>query len=177
LLAFLDAGAAPVYLGFGSMQGFDPRTLLRTIVQAVGERRALFNPGWSGMDGSALPANFHVVEDVPHDWLFSRVAAVVHHGGSGTSHSACRAGAPSVVMPFAGDQAFWAERLFHLGVAPRSLKAGSLNPDRLRRALDEATAEGMRERARAVGQRMGQENGLATAVALIERSARAGRRS
>ena len=174
LLEFLAAGEPPIYVGFGSMQGFDPPTMLRNIIDAIGDRRTLFNPGWSGMDPASLPANFHVVQEAPHDWLFPRVAAVVHHGGSGTTHSACRAGVPSVVLPFAGDQAFWADRLVEIGVSPRKPKGGAMDASDLRRALDEATASGIRERAAAVGRRMRDEDGLTTAVGIIERLARSG---
>ena len=73
------------------------------------------------MDTRALPGNVFAVGEAPHDWLFARVAAVVHHGGAGTSHSATRAGVPSIVTPFAGDQAFWAERLRFVGVAPAAI--------------------------------------------------------
>jgi len=108
---FLGAGEAPIYVGFGSMAGFDPRRLVAEVVVAVAGRRSLFAPGWSGADTSSLPENFFVIGETPHDWLFPQTALVVHHGGSGTSHSATRAGVPSVVVPFAGDQFFWADRL------------------------------------------------------------------
>src|SRR5207342_591527 len=106
LRAFLEAGEAPLYVGFGSMVGFDRRRVMQCVLDAVGDRRVLFHPGWAGRDAE-LPGNFFIVDDVPHDWLFPRVSAVVHHGGSGTSHSAARAGVPSVVLAFAGDQVFW----------------------------------------------------------------------
>ena len=73
---------------------------MTALIEAAAGRRALFYPGWSGVESSRLPENFCVLGETPHDWLFARVSAVVHHGSSGTSHSACRAGAPSVVVPF-----------------------------------------------------------------------------
>jgi sterol 3beta-glucosyltransferase len=106
LQSFLSAGNAPIYVGFGSMLGFDHRALLDIVIDAVGGRRALFYPGWSGADLLRLPQNFCVIGDTPHDWLFPRTSLVVHHGGSGTTHSAARAGVPSVVLPFAADQFF-----------------------------------------------------------------------
>jgi sterol 3beta-glucosyltransferase len=106
LATFLDRGEAPIYIGFGSITGFDGPRLLRALIEAMNGRRALFHPGWSGVDPQALPDNFFAIRDTPHDWLFPRTGAVIHHGGSGTSRSAARAGAPSVVVPFAGDQFF-----------------------------------------------------------------------
>ncbi len=76
LQAFLDAGEPPLYIGFGSMLGFDNAALRQTIIDAVGDRRTVFQPGWSGIDTDALPANFHVIGDIPHDWLFPRGGAV-----------------------------------------------------------------------------------------------------
>jgi hypothetical protein len=146
---FLAAGEPPIYVGFGSMAGFERRSLLREIVAAVAGRRALFYPGWSGVTGADLPANFLVIGDTPHAWLFPRMSLVIHHGGAGTTHSAARAGAPSVVAPFAGDQLFWADRLRRAGVAPpragegpagararpgHRLGAGRLDPRPRRRA-------------------------------------------
>ena len=176
LSAFLEAGEPPIYVGFGSMQGFDPQAMLQTIIAAVDGRRTLFHPGWSGMAATSLPANFHVLQDTPHDWLFPRLSLVVHHGGSGTSHSACRAGVPSVVLPFAGDQRFWADRLVRIGVSPRRLKALPPDPDDLGRAITEATAPSIRARAQEVGRRMAEEEGLATAVRMIETLASHGAR-
>jgi sterol 3beta-glucosyltransferase len=168
LSAFLEGGEPPLYVGFGSMQGFDPQAMLQSIIAAVGGRRTLFHPGWSGMSTTSLPANFHVLQDTPHDWLLPRVSVAVHHGGSGTSHSACRAGVPSVVLPFAGDQHFWADRLVRIGVSPRLLKALPPNSQDLRRAIEEAGSPLLRERAQEVGRRMREEDGLATAVTMIE---------
>lgn len=168
LLTFLSAGEAPLYVGFGSMVGFDRGKLLDSVVTAVQGRRALFNPGWGGID-RPLPPNFHVIGDTPHDWLFPKVSIAVHHGGSGTSHSAARAGVPSVVVGFAGDQAFWGDRLQRAGVAPRPLNGHRLDARDLAQRLQEADTASMRQRAAELRERMRPEQGLATAVHEIER--------
>ena len=168
---FLAAGEPPLYVGFGSMTGLDRGTLLAALLPAVGGRRVLFYPGWSGVEPSDLPANFLTIGDTPHDWLFPRVSLVVHHGGAGTSHSAVRAGIPSVVVPFAGDQFFWADRLWRAGVAPRSIAAKELTASALERAIALAEGAGMRSRATALGAAMKAEDGLGRAVAQIERLA------
>ena len=165
---FLSAGEAPLYIGFGSMAGFDRQQFLDTLVNAVGGRRALFYPGWSGMEAAALPANIFKIGEVPHHWLFPRTALVVHHGGAGTTHSAARAGVPSVVIPFAGDQFFWADRLRQLGVAPAPVMGKSISAAQLRQAIDDAARDDMRVRARALGLKMAGENGLGTAVKAVE---------
>ena len=172
LTAFLEAGEAPIYVGFGSMAGFDNARLLDAVVSAVGSRRALFSAGWSGIDTDRLPANFHVLGHVPHDWLLPRTAMAIHHGGSGTTHSACRAGVPSIVLPFAGDQFFWGRRLRTAGVMQHSLKGASISAPRLAEAITYAGTDTARRSATLLGERMRREDGCAAGVALVERYAR-----
>ncbi len=174
LSAFLDAGEAPIYVGFGSMTGFDADRLRRVVVAAAAGRRVVLNPGWSGFDTQGLPPNFHVVGDTPHDWLFARMALVVHHGGSGTTHSAARSGVPSVVVPFAGDQFFWAHRLALAGVAPATAAGARIDADALARGIDFADQPEVRERAAALGARMRAEDGLARGVEALERALQSG---
>ncbi|MBR8430616.1 glycosyltransferase family 1 protein [Burkholderia cenocepacia] len=172
LSAFLDAGEPPVYIGFGSMAGFDRAALAAALTQALAGRRALFYPGWSGIDASLLPAHVRVIGDTPHDWLFPRVAMAMHHGGSGTTHSAARAGIPSVVVPFAGDQFFWANRLQRLGVADAPVAGRRVEAAALARAIAFAERGETKTRAAALGTRIAQEEGLQRAVSAIERWAR-----
>lgn len=165
---FLAAGEAPVYIGFGSMGGFDPKHLLESVVGGLDGRRALFYPGWSGVSASDLPGNIFVMGETPHDWLLPRCSVAVHHGGSGTSHSAARAGIHSVVVPFAGDQPFWADRLHAAGVAARLPNWKALNASSLAASIRGADRDDVRSRARAMGEKMRTEDGLATAVRAIE---------
>jgi len=169
LMNFLSAGGAPIYIGFGSMTDFDKARFLDALIEAMAGRRALFHPGWSSIDPKALPDNFLAIGDTPHHWLFPLTAAVIHHGGSGTSHSAARAGTPSIVIPFAGDQFFWAERLRLAGVAPAAVDGRRPKAEAFVPAFDFAAAAGVRNRARALGETMRAENGVADAVAALER--------
>jgi sterol 3beta-glucosyltransferase len=166
---FLAAGDAPLYIGFGSMMGFDTHKTLQEIVAGVAGRRALFYPGWSGVEAAFLPANFLVIGDTPHDWLLPKTSLVIHHGGSGTTHSAARAGVPSVVVPFAGDQFFWADRLRQAGVASGAVNGKDLRAQTLTQAIEFAEAHQVRARARELGDSMSAENGLAHAIVAIER--------
>ncbi|RPD85214.1 glycosyltransferase [Luteimonas sp. 100069] len=169
LQALLGAGPPPVYIGFGSMSGFDAARVREAVVAAVGDRRTLFNPGWSGIDTTGLPPNIHVIGSAPHDWLLPRCALAIHHGGSGTTHSACRAGIPSVILPFAGDQPFWARRLRALGIADRVLSGRRPSARRLAAAIAFAERAETRAHAAALGARMQDEDGCAAAVAWLER--------
>lgn len=172
LKAFLEAGPAPVYVGFGSMTGFDREQVLPALLKALAPRRVLLSPGWAGLPDIPLPPSVFVVGSVPHEALFPRCAFVIHHGGSGTTHSACRAGVPSLVMPLAADQFFWAQRLRDLGVAPGALSAKRLDAVSLARAIGFVELAQTRERAVALGQAMAGEDGVATAVGHVERGLR-----
>ncbi|WP_266169128.1 glycosyltransferase [Dyella subtropica] len=166
---FLASGEPPIYVGFGSMAGFDRPKLLKEMIKAVAGRRALFYSGWSGVEASMLPANFFVIEETPHDWLFPRTSVVVHHGGSGTTHSAARAGVPSVVVPFAGDQFFWANRLRQAGVAADARSWKRLDASQLASHIEFAKTDTVSTRARALSKKMRAEEGLVNAVAFIEK--------
>ncbi|WP_342705829.1 glycosyltransferase [Burkholderia arboris] len=176
LSAFLEAGDPPVYIGFGSMAGFDRAAMVDALTDALAGRRALFYPGWSGIDASMLPARVRVIGDTPHDWLFPRVSMAIHHGGSGTTHSAARAGIPSVVVPFAGDQFFWANRLQRLGVADAPVAGRRMEAAVLARAIAFADRSETKARATELGTRIAQEDGLTLAVSAIERWGRAAAR-
>lgn len=169
LVRFLASGEEPIYIGFGSMTGFDAERLMRELMAAIGGRRVLFHPGWSGFEPRGLAPNVLVIGDTPHDWLFPRTSMVIHHGGSGTSHSAARAGVPSIVAPFAADQHFWAERLRQAGAAPAPVDGRHPTAQAFAHALAAAGSQAMQERARRLGDSMRRENGVATAVSVLER--------
>ena len=169
LAGFLRSGPPPIYIGFGSMAGIDWTEMARALVAALAGRRALLNPGWSEMDRLELPENILRIGAVPHRWLFPQTSAVIHHGGSGTSHSATQAGKPSIVIPFAGDQGFWAERLHRLGIAPPALDAARLDAGALARAIGFVEQPETRRRAAELGERMEREDGLGRAADQIER--------
>ena len=176
LSAFLEAGDPPVYIGFGSMAGFDRAAMADALARALDGRRALFQPGWSGIDASMLPAHVHAIGETPHDWLFPRVSMAIHHGGSGTTHSAARAGIPSVVVPFAGDQFFWANRLRRLGVADARVAGRRMDAAALAGAMAFAARADTKARAAELGARIAREDGLRVAVDAIERWSRPGAR-
>lgn len=141
LEAFLAAGDKPVYFGFGSMtNGHADRSLaaIRESLARLG-LRGIVAAGWSGFASETRPnATLFQIDSVPHDWLFPRVAAAVHHGGAGTSAAAVLAGLPSVIVPHLGDQAMWARRLWKLGVAAKPVTLRHLSGESLSRALGEA---------------------------------------
>lgn len=174
LLTFLAAGPRPVYVGFGSMTHRDPEGTARLVGQALAlsGQRAVVLRGWGGLEAVASGAEICVVESVPHAWLFPKMAAVVHHGGAGTTAAGLKAGVPSVVIPFFADQNFWASRVARLGVGPLPIPRRRLTAARLAGALITAIEDGkMRARAAALGRRIRAEDGVGRAAALIERLA------
>jgi hypothetical protein len=145
LTDFLAAGPAPICVGFGSMPSVDPEqtTELFTRALALAGRRGILLTGWGGLTRARLPESVLALESAPHDWLFPRVAAVVHHGGAGTTAAALRAGVPALVIPFIADQRFWGQRLTALGAGLGPLARRQLSPEPLaaaRRASGPPTA-------------------------------------
>ncbi|MEU7524407.1 glycosyltransferase [Saccharothrix sp. NPDC042600] len=166
LAEFLDAGAPPVYVGFGSMAGRDAERTGRVVVEAVRAAgvRAVLATGWGGIDATAS-ADVLVIDHAPHDRLFPRMAAVVHHGGAGTTAAALAAGVPQVVCPFVADQPYWAQRAHTLGVAPPPVRQQRLDADTLATAI--TAALGMSARATEVGAAVRAENGVTQAVCAL----------
>ena len=169
---FLASGPAPVCVGFSSLKVGDPGALTDTVVAALRRagRRGVLLQGWGALQPGRHGSDMLVLDSVPHDYLFERVAAVVHPGGAGTSAASLRAGVPSVVVPGFADQFFWARRLSELGVAPPPLKWRQLSPQSLGTAIELATASTpLRQAALAARARIRSEDGVARAVATIER--------
>lgn len=170
LQRFLDAGPPPIYVGFGSMTEHDPATLLRTVLDGVAQAgvRCVLSRGWMNLGHQNLPENVHPIGPVPHDWLFPRMSAIVHHGGAGTTATALRAGVPSIVVPFFSDQTFWAHRVERLGAGPASIPKRRLTAAALASAVRDVTPT-MREAARRIGGRLHAERGAERAARAIAR--------
>lgn len=172
LMAFLQAGPPPVYIGFGSMANSTPEAVADLAVGALARagQRGVLSAGWGGLRKDDLPASVFMTGSVPHTWLFPRMAAVVHHGGAGTTGAGLSAGVPSIVVPFFGDQPFWARRVFELGVGPRPIPRRRLTADALAEAIRAAVSDsGMRERAADLGRRIRSDDGIARAVQALIR--------
>ena len=129
---FLESGPPPVFVGFGSMAGRDPARLTRVVLDGLEQsgRRGVMVTGWGGLRGTEAPAGVYATETVPYDWLLPRVAAVVHHGGAGTTAAGLRAGKPTIICPFVADQPFWGRRVAELGAGPPPIPQGKLDGHR-----------------------------------------------
>ena len=170
LVEFLQAGSPPVYVGFGSMSNRKPEETADLVLQTLDrtQQRALILSGWSGLRKADLPDSVLMLDSIPFSWLFPRVAAVVHHGGAGTTAAGLRAGVPAVVIPFFGDQPFWGQRVAELGVGPAPIPRRKLTVERLAQAIQRAvTDQTMRQRAADLGSKIQAEDGIACAVAVV----------
>ncbi|KAI5295299.1 Sterol 3-beta-glucosyltransferase [Ascosphaera acerosa] len=183
LLRFLEQARTDdkkiVYIGFGSIVVADPFALTKTIADAVLKAgvRCILSKGWSGrleQGGPSaaelefkMPPEIYEIGSVPHAWLFARTDAVVHHGGAGTTGASLRAGKPTIIKPFFGDQYFFGTRVEDLGVGIQMKK---LNVALLSRSLWEATRnDRMIEKARSLGEKIRSENGVETAIEALYR--------
>lgn len=171
LLDFLESGAPPVYIGFGSLSNRNPEETADLVIRALKQinQRAILLSGWGGLQKTDLPESIFMIDSIPHSWLFPRVAAVVHHGGASTTAAGLRAGVPSVIVPFYGDQPFWGRRIAELGVGPNPIPRAKLTSERLASAIQQAvTDKGMHERAASLGEKIQAEDGIARAAEVIQ---------
>ncbi|MQS15639.1 glycosyltransferase family 1 protein [Streptomyces kaniharaensis] len=175
LVAFLDAGAPPVYVGFGSMPMRGSQDVARVAVDAVRAqgRRVVINRGWAGLNLTDDEDDCFFVGEVNQQALFGRVAAVVHHGGAGTTTTAARAGAPQVVVPQIVDQPYWAGRVAELGIGAAH-DGPAPTTESLSAALGTALTPGTRERATAVAGTIGTDGAAVAAKLLLDPSGREG---
>jgi sterol 3beta-glucosyltransferase len=169
LTHFLDDGEPPVYVGFGSALAKHPDAFTGTVLDGLRRsgRRAILATGWGALRPSHVPESVHVLDQAPHSWLLPRTAVAVHHGGVGTVAAALRAGVPQVIRPFQGDQFFWARQASEIGIAASPL-TGTFTADRFAAAIDDAASRG--EEARELAAKVGEEDGVAVAVARIEQT-------
>ncbi|HEY1012278.1 MAG TPA: glycosyltransferase [Herpetosiphonaceae bacterium] len=171
LAAFLAAGNPPVVVGFGSMQGAHAAARTHAIIQALqttGQRGILLR-GWGGLTVGDLPPTIMALDEAPHEWLLPQAAAVAHHGGAGTTAAGVRAGIPSIICPFLGDQPFWGRVIHQRGVGPAPIPQRQLTAERFAAAIQAAvTDQGMRDRAARLGAAVRAEDGVGQAARIFQ---------
>lgn len=171
LEAFLAAGDPPVYVGFGSMAGKNPEKLGKIAIEALQKAgvRGILATGWGGLKTENLPDSIFKIDHAPHDWLFPRMAAVVHHGGAGTTAAGLRAGCPTVICTFIADQPYWGGRVYELGVGSKPIPHKKLTVENLTQAILDVTSNPeIKQNAEALGEKIRAENGIANAIEIIE---------
>jgi UDP:flavonoid glycosyltransferase YjiC (YdhE family) len=171
LADFLEAGPAPVFVGFGSTM-VSPRDADRlSLVIRDGLRRAgvrgIVQAGWAHL--GVTDDDVLTIGEIPHEWLFPRMAAVAHHCGAGTAAAGLRAGVPTIAIPGLGDQPFWARHLYELGASTAPIPQRRLTAERLAEAIRTAVTDGgIRDTAQRLAVRIAGEDGAALAVSIVE---------
>jgi hypothetical protein len=173
LLKFLDAGDPPVYIGFGSIVVDDPDRFTQMIFEAVEQAgvRALVSKGWGGLGDDNVPDNIFMLENTPHDWLFPKVKAVVHHGGAGTTAIGLKCGKPTMVVPFFGDQPFWGKMIAQANAGADPVPYKHLTVEKLAEGIKQCLTDEVEQAAKKIAESIEAEgDGARNAVASFHRS-------
>ncbi|KAK6582030.1 hypothetical protein PZA11_005727 [Diplocarpon coronariae] len=172
LVAFLAAGPPPVYIGFGSIVVDNPNELTRLIFAAVKKAgvRALVSKGWGGLGAAEVPEGVFLLGNIPHDWLFNHVSAVVHHGGAGTAAIGIAMGKPTVVVPFFGDQPFWGSMIYRAGAGPEPIPFKKMTEDILAHSITTALGPEVQKAVKVMAEKIATENGASDAAASFHQS-------
>jgi UDP:flavonoid glycosyltransferase YjiC (YdhE family) len=158
-------------INFGSMVSRDMHRVYDAVLAALTRTKqpGVIVTGWGDWQSRDIPANVLLLDAAPHDWLFPRMMAVIHHGGAGTTAAALRAGVPNIVVPFAADQPFWGHRVAQLNVGPPPIPAKQLHAERLEAAIRQVVEDTtLRQRAAEVARQLRTEHGVGQAITLIE---------
>ncbi|KAI9923710.1 hypothetical protein MW887_008337 [Aspergillus wentii] len=167
LLEFLEAGPPPIYIGFGSIVVDDPDGLTGIILAAVkaSGQRALVSKGWGGLGADQIEhADVFFLDNCPHNWLFPRVSAVIHHGGAGTTATGLAFGRPTAIVPFFGDQPFWGMLVAMNGAGPEPIPFKQLTTHRLVEAIRYCLEPETGKNAKALSEKIQSENGALRAM-------------
>lgn len=169
LTQFIEQGSAPVYIGFGSVHIKNPDKFTQMVIDASVQSgvRVILSKGWTGLGTTNYPESVFVTEDTNHSILFPKMAGVMHHGGSGTTHTGAKAGVPQFIMPEIIDQYYWGNRVYNLGLGPKPVSSKRLTVDKLSDALKDLTNGKYRESAKSMGKKMSNENGVPEIVKII----------
>jgi sterol 3beta-glucosyltransferase len=171
LLDFLQKGTPPVYIGFGSVGDSSQAVQLTELVMDALKRsgqRGILATGWNGMSKlDKISEDIFILESAPHSWLFPRMAAVVHHGGAGTTAAGLRAGVPSIIIPHGNDQFAWGRRIYELGVGSKPIPRKKLTSENLSGAINFVLAKEIKDAAKDLGTKIQSETGAESAAKII----------
>ncbi|KAG2401657.1 Sterol 3-beta-glucosyltransferase [Vigna angularis] len=175
---WIKKGPPPLYFGFGSMCDFlfkpleDPKGTTDVILEVLRdtEQRGIIDRGWGNLGNlTELSDNVFLLEECPHDWLFPQCSAVVHHGGAGTTATGLKAGCPTTIVPFFGDQFFWGERIYQKELGPAPIPISELNVENLSNAIRFMLQPEVKSRAMEIARLIENEDGVAAAVDAFHR--------
>lgn len=168
--SFLDAGAPPICVSFGSMLNQDAAKIDHIVREALRQtnHRGIILSGWSNVKNESSD-EILCLDAVPHSWLLPRCKMVIHHGGAGTTSAGLQAGIPNLVVPHTADQPFWGSRVHEIGAGPSPIPVKKLAVENLTRAIAEGSNPVIRQRAQAIGRELRREDGVGISVQWIEK--------
>ncbi|XP_027357141.1 sterol 3-beta-glucosyltransferase UGT80B1-like isoform X1 [Abrus precatorius] len=169
---WIKNGPKPFYFGFGSMPLDDPQRTTNVIVEALKDtgQRGIIDRGWGNLGNLAEVPNYvFLLEECPHDWLFPQCSALVHHGGAGTTATGLKAGCPTTVVPFFGDQFFWGDRIYQKGLGPAPIPISQLSLEKLTNAIKFMLQPEVKSRAMEIAKLIENEDGVTAAVDAFHR--------
>ncbi|KAK8692151.1 hypothetical protein V6N13_075629 [Hibiscus sabdariffa] len=169
---WIQKGPPPIYIGFGSMPLDDSKKTTDVILEALKDtgQRGIIDRGWGDLGHfSEVTENIFLLEDCPHDWLFPQCSAVVHHGGAGTTATGLKAGCPTTIVPFFGDQFFWGDRVHQRGLGPAPIPISELSVEKLSNAIRFMLQPEVKSHALELAKLIENEDGVATAVDAFHR--------
>lgn len=171
LQKFLDQGDPPLYVGFGSLTERCDEKMTRAIIDVLQELsiRTILSGKFHYLKKEQLPEHILWIESAPHDWLFPRVQAIVHHGGAGTTHASLLAGKPTLIVPYVVDQFHWGDKVYRFGLGPRPLPAKKLMKEAFRTSVEQLLKNpSYQSHAEANAEKMQQENGVERVVEFLK---------
>ncbi|XP_015170056.1 sterol 3-beta-glucosyltransferase UGT80B1 isoform X2 [Solanum tuberosum] len=171
-IKWIQNGPKPVYIGFGSMPLEDTIKTTDIILEALRNtgQRGILDRGWGDLGTfQDIPEDVFLVAEYPHDWLFPQCAAVVHHGGAGTTAAGLRAGCPTTIVPFFGDQFFWGDRIHQKGLGPAPIPIEQLSVEGLSDAITFMLQSDVKSRVMELAVLLEKEDGVAGAVDAFHR--------
>ncbi|CAL0328576.1 unnamed protein product [Lupinus luteus] len=169
---WIKNGPKPLYFGFGSMTIEDPKRTTDVIMEALKdtEQRGIIHRGWGNLGSlEEVADNVFLLEECPHDWLFPQCSAVVHHGGAGTTATGLKAGCPTTIVPFFGDQFFWGDRIYQKGLGPAPIPISQLSVQHLSDAIKFMLQPEVKSRAMEIAKLIENEDGVTAAVNAFHR--------
>ncbi|KAI4321165.1 hypothetical protein MLD38_034582 [Melastoma candidum] len=169
---WIEKGPKPIYIGFGSMPLEDPKKITDIILKSLNDtgQRGIVARGWGDLGiFPEIPDNIFLLEDCPHDWLFPQCSAVVHHGGAGTTAAGLKAGCPTTIVPFFGDQFFWGDRVHERGLGPAPIPISQLSIENLSNSIKFMLQPEVKAKAMEVAKLIENEDGVAAAVDAFHR--------
>ena len=169
LIEYIEKGSPPVYIGFGSVHIKNPEKFTEMVVEAVNKMkcRVVLGQGWVGLGNGYLQDDIFCVGDTHHASLFPKMAGIIHHGGSGTTHTSAKAGIPQFILPQFMDQYYWGHRIHQMGLGPKPVIPKRIKSKDLAKALDELTNGPYRKNTLKLAERMKGEDGIERSINII----------